>query len=99
MFDNIESKIKGIAKAVFVLGVICSVMGSIQLFKTAADVSYGSGVGVFVVYGLVVLVVGSVGAYVISCFVYGFGEMLETVNETAKSVFRMEDTVCKQENK
>ncbi len=97
MFDNIESKIKGIAKAVFVLGVICSVIGSIQLFKTAADVSYGS--GVFVVYGLVVLVVGSVGAYVISCFVYGFGEMLETVNETAKSVFRMEDTVCKQENK
>lgn len=97
MFDNIESKIKGIAKAVFVLGVICSVIGAILLFKTAAGVPYGG--GVFVVSGLVVLVVGSIGAYVVSCFVYGFGEMLETVNETAKSVFRMEDTVCQQKDK
>lgn len=98
MFDNIESKIKGIAKAVFVLGIIGSAIGAILLFVAAADAPYGDG-DALVVSGLVVLVVGSIGAYAVSCLMYGFGELIETVNETAKSVFQMEDSVCKQEDK
>lgn len=71
MFDNIGSKLKGLAYTVSALGIIASILGAIVLW--GANSSHNSTIGT----GLLVLIVGCVVSWVGGFFTYGFGELIE----------------------
>lgn len=71
MFENISGKIKGLAKFVFVLGCIEAAVLFIILLVI---VGFLVGVGV----GTVIVILNLVGSWCI----YGFGELIESTQET-----------------
>ena len=68
MYDNIGGKIKGLAKASFIVAAIAEVLTGIVLMATDEDM---------ILYGLLVMVVGPIIAWVSSWFLYGFGELID----------------------
>jgi hypothetical protein len=73
MFDNIGGKIKGFAKFNIVLGGIVAIVGTIS----AVTIPYGAGGWLFVV-GIACLISSIFGSW----FIYGFGELIESTQET-----------------
>lgn len=70
MFDNIGGKLKTVAKAVFVLGIIASVILAASLGKDKwGDFSFGS--------FLLILISGCVVSYLSVMTLYGFGQLIE----------------------
>ncbi len=68
MYDNIGGKIKGLAKAFFIVEAIAAVITGIALMATDEDL-----IGI----GLLVMVVGPLVAWVSSWLLYGFGEIID----------------------
>lgn len=67
MFDDIGEKIQTIAGVVFILAVIGAVIGGgYMIIKDHQRL-----------LGAVVLLGGLVGAYILSAFIYGFGELID----------------------
>ena len=78
MFDNIGGKIKNLAVAICVFGMIASLVFAIVLWShhdeyEYATRTYSNTIGV----GIAVLVGGAIGSWVGSFFMYGFGELIE----------------------
>ncbi|MCQ2446047.1 MAG: hypothetical protein MJ141_04115 [Clostridia bacterium] len=69
MFDNIGGKIKGLATAICILGIIAAVIGGISIMISDEYLF---------LTGLLVMVVGSVISWVGSFTIYGFGELIES---------------------
>ena len=88
MFDNlykdIGEKIKAWAKWVFIIGAIASVIGAIVMMATAED-SWVLIVGVFD------LIIGPIVSLVSSWLLYGFGEMLDTLDVIAYNTYKDRD--------
>lgn len=76
MYDNIGGKIKGLAKASFIVAAIAEVITGIALMAADEDL---------ILYGLLVMVVGPIVAWVSSWLLYGFGELIDRVCEIAKN--------------
>ena len=70
MYDNISKKLKDLAKAVFLIGVIVSVIAGISMIDSDDDLIFG---------GFLVMLLGSVVSWASSWFIYGFGELIEKV--------------------
>lgn len=69
MFDNIGRKIKGLAKAITVIGIIFSVfIGLIVLFDEEG-------------IGLYIIVFGCLSSWIGSMFLYGFGQLIENTDK------------------
>jgi hypothetical protein len=68
MYDNIGGKIKGLAKASFIVAAIAEVITGIALMATDEDL---------IGYGLLVMFVGPIVAWVSSWLLYGFGELID----------------------
>ena len=72
MFQNIEKKLKAMAKAMAVLGVLAVIAGAVLLIYIADNASLlpyvGSGTGV---------IMGGFALFVGSFFAYGFGQLIE----------------------
>ncbi len=73
MFLNIEGKIKFAAKLLIIIGAF----GSFGLFVVLL-------VTVGAVMGIIALVCGVALTWIISCIVYGFGELIENTRACAK---------------
>lgn len=71
MFDNIGSKIKGLARVITWIGIVASVIAGI------AQMSMSHFSGGLVFSGILTMVLGSLLAWVSSFIVYGFGELVE----------------------
>ena len=71
MYDNIGGKIKGLAKASFIVAAIAEVITGIALMATDEDL---------ILYGLIVLILGPIIAWVSSWLLYGFGQLVENSN-------------------
>ena len=71
MFDNIGSKIKGLARVITWIGIVASVIAGIAQMC----MSHFSGGLVF--SGILTMALGSLLAWVSSFLVYGFGELVE----------------------
>ncbi len=67
-YENIGNKIKGLAQMVFVVEAIAAVITGIALMATDEDL---------ILYGLLVLIVGPIIAWVSSWLLYGFGQLVE----------------------
>ena len=75
MFSNIGGKIQGVAKAVCWGGIIVSILTAIILLMADDDLA---------LVGLLTALVGSVGSWISSLFLYGFGELIVKVTEIEK---------------
>ncbi len=88
MYDNIGGKIKGLAKASFIVAAIAEVITGIALMATDDDL---------ILYGLLVMVVGPIVAWVSSFLLYGFGELIDKASEIEKNT-RMNQNNGSNEN-
>lgn len=75
MYQNIGEKIKFYAIGIAVFGIITCVIIGIAIIRTEAPMS-----------GLAVIVFGSLGAWIASWFLYGYGELIETVSDIASEL-------------
>lgn len=71
MYDNIGNKIKSLAKTIFIVEAICTVIAGIALLATDDD---------FILIGLLTLFCGPIVAWVSSWILYAFGELVEDVH-------------------
>ena len=76
MYDNIGGKIKGLAKAVFIVEAVAAVITGIALIANSRYL---------IPYGLLVMLLGPIVAYISSWLLYGFGELIDRVCEVAKN--------------
>lgn len=83
MFSNIGRKIKIVAKVVFVLGIVLTILAA--LFGVNSSTSFTvngrkyyvtDNSGTFLSL-LIILAVGFVSSWLSSIFIYGFGELIE----------------------
>jgi DNA-directed RNA polymerase subunit RPC12/RpoP len=93
MYDNIGGKIKGLAKASFIVAAIAEVITGIALMATDDLIGYG----------LLVMFVGPIVAWVSSWLLYGFGQLVENSDIIAEEHKRVnekhEKTVAKNNEK
>ena len=68
MYDNIGGKIKGLAKATFIVEAIAAVITGIALMATDGDL---------IGYGLLVMLLGPIVAWVSSWLLYAYGELVD----------------------
>jgi len=76
MYDNIGGKIKGLAKASFIVVAIAEAITGIALMATDGDL---------ILYGFLVMVVGPIVAWVSSWLLYGFGELIDKASEIERN--------------
>jgi len=76
MYDNIGGKIKGLAKASFIVAAIAEVITGIALMATDEDL---------IGYGLLVMFVGPIVAWVSSWLLYGFGELIDKASDIERN--------------
>ena len=69
MFDNIGAKLKICAQIVCWAGIVLSVVSGVVLIASGNDS--------MVFTGILTMVVGSLGSWIGSLCVYGFGELVE----------------------
>lgn len=68
MFENIGNKIKALAQIITWMGIISSIVSGILLIVNNNDMIF---------LGIVIIVVGSLGAWISSFLLYGFGQLVE----------------------
>lgn len=78
MYDNISSKIKGLAKAAFIVEAIAAIIAGIALMASDEDM---------IPVGLLVMVVGPIVAWVSSWLLYGFGELIDKACDIARNTY------------
>ena len=78
-YENIGNKIKGLAQMAFVVEAIAAVITGIALMATDEDL---------ILYGLLVLIVGPIIAWVSSWLLYGFGQLIENSDIIAEEYNR-----------
>ena len=76
MYENIGSKIKGLAKTLFIIEAIVGVISGIVIASTVWD---------GVVIGILVMVVAPILAWASSLVLYGFGELIDKVCEIERN--------------
>ena len=84
MFDNIGAKIKIMAKIIYwVLGIASIIVGGSLIYQ-GSGASYGG--EALVTTGLEIFIGGSLGAWISSWFLYGFGVLIENTEKIAKNM-------------
>ena len=81
MYDNIGGKIKGLAKATFIVEAIASVITGIALWVDTEEW-----------WCALILFCGPIVAWVSSWLLYGFGELIDRVCEIAKNTRTSQNT-------
>ena len=78
MFRNIGSKIKTLAKVIFWLSVIGTMIGAFAVIALAAMRSSGDSIGLAIIIGLVIVIVGIIFAWLSTFMLYVFGKLIDT---------------------
>jgi hypothetical protein len=102
IFSNIDSKLKTIAKIIFVVGIALNIIASIVMFSMAGnecerrgiDLTYAyrndyTGVKIFVSLGIAFLVIGTLWSIFSAFKLYGFAELIansKTLVETNREI-------------
>ena len=79
MYDNIGKKIKGLAKAAFVIVAILSIIMGMILMANATR-EYESPV-----VGILYMIIGPIAAWISSWTLYGFGQLIENTDDLVKN--------------
>ena len=74
-FDNPGGKIKMVAKVLFIIGIIFSILGWFYFLLESRDAQDNQ---VFLInISMIVLIAGSISSWLINLFIYGFGSLIE----------------------
>lgn len=76
MFNNVGDKLKSFTKVLFGLGCVEAVAVLVMLLGFSGDVTLGLLIGIVV--GAALIMLNLIGAW----FIYGFGELIESTQET-----------------
>ena len=85
MFTNIGSKIKGLAIALTVLGIISSIVYGVSVISSASEL-YGAAKTGGIIGGLLIVVLGSVLSWIGSLALYGFGQLVDSAQNIEKKL-------------
>lgn len=77
MYSNIGGKIKGLAKAIFIIQTIATVIMGLVFIANGLD-SYYLG-DEAVITGVLLMIIGPLVAWISSWLLYGFGELIDKV--------------------
>lgn len=83
MYNKIGSKIKGLAFITFIVEAIASFIGGIIIIAIASNSYYVDEIGVII--GVMVMFIGPLIFWVLSFFLYGFGELIENSRIVAEN--------------
>jgi hypothetical protein len=92
--NNISKEIKDLSKVISIFCIILSIISGIALFV----VFITSEILVFLFLSIIVIVIGSFGAWVLNCLIYGFGQLIENtaaIVENTKSTDESQKTLDK----
>lgn len=81
MFKNIGKKIKTLAKVLCWVGIIAYAIAAIIMIAIGANGDSGA----MIAYGVAVLIVGPLSAWIGSFFLYGFGELVDKAIDIEKN--------------
>ena len=97
LFEGAGSRLKTVAKILFVVGIIATIILFIVFGWKRSTIVTGSyyqpqteTVSEFQAAGLYILIGGIVGTYINSLLIYGFGELIEEINSTKHSLSNVE---------
>lgn len=82
MFENVGKKLKSLAKVMCVIGIIVFIIAAIVLFVAASNSTTESLAYTNIYMGFACLIVGPLGSWISSLFVYGFGELIDKIDFT-----------------
>lgn len=77
MFSNIGAKIKGLAKVLFWISVIGSMIGAFAVIAFGV-MKGGDDVFISIIIGVAIVVVGIIFAWLSNFMLYGYGELIDT---------------------
>ena len=106
MFNNIGGKIKGLAKFVCWVGIIMCIISGIVIISQGNQlkhISYSDSVNgsSMIVTGVLLIIAGSIGSWLGSLVLYGFGELIERAvsidNKLGKNASRSNKSDKQQE--
>ena len=83
MFNRVGKKIKGLCVAVTVIGIIASFIIGLTMIIEAAK-SRNSTAGIII--GILVIVLGSLESWLISLFSYGYGQMIDSLQNIEEKI-------------
>lgn len=96
MFNNPGNKLKGIAKAIFVLIILLYLLLAVSAYVTLIEESSTSGNGVlFAIFILLGLAIGALVGWLSSIILYAFGELIEDTHATQKALKRIDYKLTK----
>ncbi|MBQ8177844.1 MAG: hypothetical protein IJ033_01500 [Clostridia bacterium] len=75
MFDDIGNKIKKLAKVMYIIEVLCCVIIGIVIFILSATENNG----LTILYGLLILILGPIFAWLATFVLYAFGDLVDNV--------------------
>ena len=82
MYKNVGRKIKTLASVLTWIGIVASVIAAIVCFVAASKTTYGS--GMYIAYGIAVLVIGCLASWLSNLVLYGFGELVDNSSIIAR---------------
>lgn len=94
MFDNIGGKIKTLAEVVCTLGIVASVLAAFVVWGQGAY--YGTDSTILL--GVLIIGLGSLGSWLGGFFTYGFGQLIDSVEEIRKNHEAMQKRLESFEN-
>ena len=97
MFEDVGSKIKTIAKAVFAVGAVISIFSFFVWLGIADEVSWRYEDTVKTI-AWVSLIIGIFSSWIGSIFVYGYGELIERSVETSDEIKELKFILSAREN-
>lgn len=77
MFNNIGNRIKGLARLVLFVGLVCSGIGMIGMWITGTGLRDNAGGFTIFLVGLLIGAVGCLVSWVVGCLISGFGQLVE----------------------
>lgn len=77
MLDNIGNRIKGLARLLFLVGVVCSGVGMIGMWITGTGLRDNAGGFTIFLVGLLIGAVGCLVSWTALCLISGFGQLVE----------------------
>jgi len=88
MFNNIGNKIKGLARALTLLGIIVGTICGVSMI--IFSVNYGMGGPEGMIAGIAIIVIVSLVSWMSSFVLYGFGELIENSKRIADACEQMQ---------
>lgn len=100
MYENIGSKIKSVGAVLCWLGIIISIIGGVIIIVSGNNASLPQGfTGGVTLYGILIIVLGSISSFIYGWLMVGFGDLIETSAITAGKLNKIQIQLRQMQDK